>query len=140
MLKNILLASTLVCLQQNSFSLNSVAELLDNTDWRGTSCSSYGDGLFQGTYNYVFKENNRVESYLEYYDDYHCTKPASRTDAQIIGKYEVKSFTKDSQGYSISLAVKMTHLREIVTFNIKLNDKNMKLCWDNRWCSNLIKR
>ncbi len=117
-----------------------VAKILDNTDWRGSDCTSYGDGIFQGTYNFNFKENKQVESYLEYYDDYSCTKSSGKTDPQVIGSYVVKSIKKDGNLFLIKLSVKMTHLRENVIFNIKLNDNKMQLCWDNRWCSNLVKR
>lgn len=124
----------------NASANSSVAYLLDNTDWRGNNCSSYGDGIFQGTYNYIFKENNRVESYLEYYEDRQCTKLSGKTDAQIIGNYTVKFFKKEGDKYFISLSVKLNHLREAVTFNIRLAENNMKLCWDYRWCSDLIKK
>lgn len=42
---------------------------LENTNWRGTNCSSFADGIFQGTYNYRFLPNENIETYLEYYTD-----------------------------------------------------------------------
>lgn len=140
MKKKFIFLVTLLSMISTAKAADNVSNLLDNTDWRGNNCTSYGDGIFQGTYNFIFKANNRVESYLEYYDDYICTKSSGKTDPQVIGSYIVRSFKKEGNNYLINLSVKMTHLRENVIFNIKLNDNKMQLCWDNRWCSDLVKR
>lgn len=120
----------------NDYSINKI----DNTEWRGTSCSSYGDGLFQGTYNYHFKDNGKLESYIEHFTDLSCkTKSTYENSIQTQGSYEIlKKYTQNN--FEIyDLKVKLNHLNYFLYFNIKIKNNNMVLCYDSTRCSSYIK-
>lgn len=56
--------------------------------WEGITCQSYNDGLSHGTYNYVFKEDGKVEMFIQYYDD-QCAKVKLTAEPQSKGNYTV---------------------------------------------------
>lgn len=120
----------------NEFSINH----LENTEWRGTYCSSYGDGIFQGTYNYHFKENNQIESYIEYFTDLSCkTKIDQRVDIQTQGKYKIKNSYTQNDWSVYDLEVKLNHLSYPLFFKLKINKNNMMICYSSARCNSYVK-
>ncbi len=120
-------------------ALESSVNLFDNNDWRGSYCSSYGDGLFQGTYNYRFKGNGQLESYIEYYTDLSCKTKTGYNDIQTQGSYKLKNTSYQNEWVIYDLEVKLNHLNYLLYFKIKIKQNNMILCWDSSRCSNYVK-
>ncbi|MBX9838303.1 MAG: hypothetical protein K2X69_08280 [Silvanigrellaceae bacterium] len=123
----------------SAHALENKENLFDNNDWRGAYCSSYGDGLFQGTYNYRFKGNGQIESYIEYYTDLSCKTKTGYNDIQTQGTYKLKNMTHQNDWVIYDLEVKLNHLNYLLYFKLKIKQNNMTLCWDSSRCLNYVK-
>lgn len=128
-----------VLFSTNSYSLEKTTLQFEG-NWKGSYCSSYNDGLSQGTYNYKFNSSGRVDSYIEYYTDLSCQTKIGTIDYQITGTYKIKDSSRQNDTYTYNLEVKLNHLNYPVFFKIKVKNDSMTLCWnDTTRCSNLTK-
>ncbi|APJ04647.1 hypothetical protein [Silvanigrella aquatica] len=120
----------------NNFDISEIEE----SNWRGTYCSSYGDNLFYGNYNYNFKKNNQIETYIEYYSDYRCkNKSGQWNDIQTKGNYKIKNLYFQNEWVFYDLEVNLEHLNHPLFFQVKIKNNDMMICNESKRCSNYVK-
>lgn len=120
----------------NTFALSSTQ--FEGSDWRSATCSSYADSLLQGTYNYRFDGNGKIETYIEYYTDLSCKTKTGWIDYQTTGTYTIKESSKKENSYLYKIEVKLTHLNYPLFYNLIVKKDNMTLCKESR-CWNYIR-
>lgn len=107
--------------------------------WEGVTCQTYNDGISWGTYNYNFKADNQVETFVQYYDDDACKTKVS-AEPQSKGNYTVTEQPAEGEDGEYHVRIFYSRWNGIKVCKIVIKENTMTIYDHNGESQGIYKR
>jgi hypothetical protein len=109
-------------------------------DWEGQRCQSYNDGTAMGTYNFNFKANGQLLTYIQYYDGW-CTGSKGMVSQPVVtGSYEILSSTENNGQIIYEMSFHYSHTQDqSMTTKAIVSGNTLQLCRRGGTCSSYVR-